>query len=338
MRLRLTVALGLILILVAVGSVVSAGPVPIVDLASLTREADLIVAGNLEISLSTESTVGASSDPVRRAVGAVREGHLLKGASSDETITFDWKRGSERGAFEVGDYRVVFLKRVAGKLTPVDSHNPGIAALPGPPTGATPLERVVGMASRILDSTDVPDYVKRNTMLDLRPHASIASARHALSRMMNDHSSSLRWEASAALLATDDERAPLVFEEGLSVLASDEQGAANLRGALYASKISGGSAVRMLGRLVRHSSVENRRAAVVALGGSGNAEAVDFLGESLQDADWVVRLGSLRGLAQLTNQDRLLASEQVYKQRESLYLDYWDQWLSSRTANSAVKK
>jgi hypothetical protein len=312
------------------------GPGPLLDLASLTEHADLIVIGEIvsvqdagqklvseEGRVSKAQRITASLNVTRTLKGAQRLGLL-------EFETFAPAFDSGYAVVSPKQFGMFFLRTDKGMYVVLNPYYPFVVA-PHQAHGSRggDLDRVVSEIAYILasSSSSAEDRRKAVYVLD---SARVASATNALRRATHDVDVVVRLQALAALLKRNDISELNVVEDIL--LRQPPNIEQYLKGNLAAALdgIKDSRAIPALTDLLAASEVVVRQRAAAALRHMGAVGAIGPLIIALKDSDRRVRYEAVVGLAEITAQYEWAPSIEVFQKDEQRYLTHWREWARTR--------
>jgi 3-isopropylmalate dehydratase small subunit len=309
----------------------SEGPGPLLDLASLTRQADLIVVGQIvsvrdEVRKVANEGRGSEGQEITASLNVTR---TLKGPQKIGLLEFK----TSTPAFDSG-YAVVspkqfgmfFLRSENGTYAVLNPYYPFVIA----PHQArifrgSDLDRVVGEIAYILADRASTDEERRKAVYVL-DGARIGLATQALRLATHDADTVVRIQALAALLKRNDISQLNVVEDILLRQPSNiEQ---YLKGNLAAALdgIQDSRAIPILSDLLAASEVRVRQRAAAALRHMGVADVIAPLVIALNDRDRQVRYEGVVGLAEITRQYEWAPSVELFQKDEQRYVAHWKEW------------
>jgi hypothetical protein len=334
-KFELRITLFTIVVLFYVSSL--AVPTPSLDLSKLTRESSLIVVGKIMSMRDTGEGVlslQGRSIPVQKKIGKIQVSRILKGQSSEPTITFElvqtivWYGIKDVRVEQVGMF---FLKSNANNgFIVTNYYYPFVVAATATPRGGdSDYERVLAEVMNVLalpQTTWVDKYAAIDILRQIETPAISASLR--LAAKSGDMRVKLR--AVAVLLHRND-ISELEFAE--KMLSRRPSGIApdlinNLAYALHGVKDP--KAIPTLMRLLRSRDVEVRRSSALALRQTGSDAAINPFMKALYDNDRDVRYHAVMGLAEITKQYSWAPARDKYDSNELHYLTYWRNWAAKR--------
>jgi len=312
-------------------------PIPILDVAQLTKKADVIAVGeatSVQESGNTIIDVEYEKVPARAMIAEVRADQVLKGPSESLLKVRFFLPEAPVGYQSIRplSYRLFFLKNSGNYYEFVSPYCPSIVAAPGiRAQGNSVLDRVVGQVAGVLQSPRSPIEQKREAVYVLSRTESPA-ATIALRPGLREEDIIIQLGAAAALLEHNDISGLQIAEQAL---LNPNKGipAYLLHNLSYA--ISEGlqdeRAIPALTRLLQAHNIETRRAAASALRHTASHSAIPPLIAALQDSDFEVRYYSVIGLAEITGQNEWRPNMDDFRSKELRYLNYWRDW--GRTRN-----
>jgi HEAT repeats len=310
----------------------SEGPGPLLDLASLTQQADLIVVGQI-VSVRDEgrklaNAEGRGSEGQRIAV-SLNVARTLKGPLKIgllEFKTFAPAFDSGYAAVSPKQFGMFFLRNENGTYAVLNPYYPFvIAPHQAHISRGADLDRVVGEIAYILAdrASSVEERRKAVYVLD---GARIGSATQALRLATHDADTVVRLQALAALLKRNDISQLNVVEDIL--LRQPPNIEQYLKGNLAAALdgIKDSRAIPALTDLLTAAEVRVRQRAAAALRHMGVADVTAPLVIALNDSDRQVRYEAVVGLAEITRQYEWAPSIETFQKDEQRYLTYWKGW------------
>lgn len=316
------------------------GPVPLIDLAKLVRNSDVIAVGQVT-KVSDEGEASAQTQeqnsqcgPVHQVVASLRLDRVLSGQTngSDISVRFlvpeSQNGGATSGGIEVGKRGVFFLSM---NSTPegysfADPYYPMVvAAADAPPVGAgsTLFDQVVAEVTHVLISPGASQSERVEAIRALE-FVKTRTAIIALRRAAKDSNTMLRLHAMAALLRHND---TTMLDEVVDTLLNPPPDVPKnlVDGLGYSIRagIKDPQAVPALVRLLESPEAEKRRIAITTLGQTRSQAATASLTKALDDPDQEVRYNAVVGLAQVTGETDGMPSLEFFKQNEQRYLTHW---------------
>lgn len=327
------------LLVVVTANVAGAFPVPVLHVADLVREADVVAVG----TITSISEVGSTLIDTPTNLGKVRArvisgdlvvDQILKGTPDITKITFQFYLPEEPIGYSgvaPSSYRIFFLKRRGNHYEFVSPYYPSVVAFPKPRIEVgTTLDRVAMAVATVLRSRNASPQSKREAiqvLWDIKSPVSVSALRPTL----QETDPSLRLSAAAALLAADEVSALAIAEEAL--LHGDRSVSSellhNLRVGL-SQGVMNEAAIPALTRLLHAGDTETRRAASAALRNTRSPSAIISLATALDDSDFEVRLYAVIGLAEITGQSEWGPSWDGFAADEGRYLRHWKEWIRVR--------
>lgn len=314
-----------------------AGPLPPLDLSTLTRESDLIIVGKIVTVKDGEritfSWQGHSID-ARSKFADLHVDRILKGRPPGSTLTFQFVNTELSLGFadiKAGRFGMFFLKSDSrGGITVTNPYYPYVvAALDTPATADSDFDRVVNEVSHVITSsqTTLDDKVKAIVALD---RVNIPIATNVLHQAASSGNPILRLRAVASLLKRNDISKLDIAEKTLLQTPSgvDQYLITNVAVAL--GHVKDPKAIPTLTRLLGSRYVQARRSAVAAIRNTGADAAIEPLTKALYDNDLEVRYEGVIGLAEITKQYTWGPSIDLFNMDEQRYLAYWRNWARNR--------
>ena len=338
MRCRRMLPASLVVLMALQGpGLVSATPIPALDLPGLAGGADLVVVGQVtgvrEEGRSTISTQGRSI-PARKMAATLRADRVLKGRFSAAVVTFGFLAPQVPLGYQgIGptQFGLFFLRASQQGYEVLDPYHPFIVAAPDAPAiEGSPLDRAIAEVAHVLNSPKAPpdERVRAAEILEgVETPAATEALRKAV-RAPDDH---ISLHAAAALLRRKDISVLGLAEKALT--APPQNIDAGLRRKLaFALRdgVTDPEAVPALTRLLRAGDVVTRRSAAAALRHVGDDSVIRPLSLALHDGDREVRYQAVLGLAAVTGQSEWGPSLDMFVSGEQRYLDYWREWAKTR--------
>jgi HEAT repeat protein len=217
---------------------------------------------------------------------------------------------------------VMFIKRSNGNNQFVSPFSPAMLTLPGVRAeGQGALDRVASALAAALYDPAAPSQTKLEAIWDLRD----VSARRAIAGLhaaLRDADRTVQLEAAARLLKINDiEGLPLAEDALLRKSSADSMSFNNVKWALR--EVRDPRAIPALARIVKRGDAETRREATEALGKTKSRNALQPLGEALNDDDHEVRLNAVRALANVTGDTQFRLSDAAFVEREARIIAEW---------------
>lgn len=317
---------------------VSAIPIPALDVRALTNGADLIVVGrvtDLWEEGPSKIEMQGQSIPARRIVAVLSTVRILKGGFNGSTVSFrflvpDAPLGY--GSISRTQFGMFFLRQAGpNKFFIVNQYYPFLVALVGSPEKQNSiLDQVIAEVAQVLVAQKTT-RAERKQAINILDRVITRRSTEALRKASNTLDSLLRLQAAAALLRRNDISTLEVVE---SILFQPppkvEQGV--LRNLAFAIKdgIEDPQAVPVLSRLLNSPEAIVRQSSAAALRRIGTESVLLPLSEALWDNDREVRYQAVLGLAIVTRRSDWAPSLDRFMQEEQLYLTYWRKWVKSR--------
>jgi HEAT repeat protein len=317
-------------------------PVPSLNLALLTQEAELIVIGEV-ISVKNEGvsdlTVGGQPIVAYKMVATMRSDRLVKGALTAKTISFRFRMPKNSMGYAnivPGQFGMFFLRESPElELVPVSPYYPFIIASHVPPAAMeTDSEQVIAEVAQVLITPQGPlDTCKRaiEVLSKVRSEAPAEVVTVALQRGVQNADMSTRLLAAAALLRRNDVSTLGIVESVLTRLPTNiDQDA--LTALIFAIQdgVRDPAAVPTLVHLLNAPDSQVRRAAAAALRHTSADTAINPLSKALRDNDREVRYQAVLGLAQITAQPEWGPPLDLFEKKEEHYLNYWKDWVKTQ--------
>jgi hypothetical protein len=326
------------LFVIVIVSTGDATPVPILNLAKLVEQADVVAMGTvLAISDVGSTSVGGANGAIqaRSMLGELQVDHVLKGPAEIGSLQFRFAQPDVfigYGGVGVDSYRMFFLKRNGGRYEFVSPYYPSVVALSGNVvTSGRALDKVVEAVASVVESESASVDLRREAIHVLWgiagpvPGAAFRSA-------LRNADPVVHLTAAAALLAVNDVTAVPIAEEALLRPYVDSQSELlhNLRVAI-SQGLRDPVAAPALGRLLS-ADVETRRAASSALRRMRSESALKFLVSALDDPDMRVGHNAVMGFAETTGQTEWGPSIPAFQADQERYRQHWRDWNRGRQA------
>lgn len=314
-------------------AVLSAEPIPPLNLTSLTASADLVVAGRI-VGLTDTGRRFVITEANKQFAWTVFEmrvavDQVLSGSGPKE-LRFEMPFYLPPSLAQVSAYRIMFLSVRRGTYVPTDARYPWIRAEPGDPSagGSQPLDKAAYLVARLIESPEASDDEQRRAFAAME----LAKSNGAIAGLKERFKATPRraWKlmiAGMLLRLGDIEHLALVESVLLNPDRENRGDVDNLSDSV--GRLRDVEAVPTLTRLLSSSNVRARRAAASALRFTGSPSGIPGLARALDDPDIETRYSAVSGLSEITDtgysttMDRFSSSEQKY-------LQYWRQWASSR--------
>jgi len=320
----------LYLCLVACLTVVSAAPIPILNIEELTKRADVVAVGTVTAiselgRISQSATTGQVAG--RRMAAQLLIDQVVKGPQLT-SLQFQFALadvpGAALGVVDAGSYRMFFLKRQSDRFELADPYYPSLVASQGhQSTSATAYEKVLEEVAFVVGAGQALAHQKReaiDTLWGIRHPVSTSALRAAL----KDGDSNIRLSAAAALLKINDSSALPTAETALT--QGDPNASPETLQNLRVAIAQGGrdpQAVESLARLVSKGDVETRRAASSALRSMRSPAAANVLANALSDNDEIVRYMAVSALAEVNREPEWGPSLPEFQADQQKYLNHW---------------
>jgi hypothetical protein len=318
-------------------------PVPGLDVAALTRDAHVIVVGQV-ISIREEERgnyqIRGNLITARRMRGLFHVNRVLKGKAGTE-LSFRFFLTDQFVGYEgitLNQFGTLFLRSTTEGYVFASPYHPFIIAARGNcVTSGNDLARVIAELACVLRSSKAAtrDQAQAIAALDSvkTPNAStvLRSATRKLPAPLN------LYAATALLNRNDVSALPLVERamQNSSILLVKDEGyymEGHLGWALR--DITNKAAIPALTRLLASTDVETRRGAASGLHNIGTMTAIKPLAKALRDSDWEVRWLAVMGLAKIAGPDKngnsWYPAYDEFKQNEQRYVDHWQEWVRKK--------
>jgi len=314
----------------------SEGPGPLLDLASLTQQADLIVVGQI-VSIRDEWRKLANAEgrgfKGQRIAASLYVTRTLKGPRKIGLLEFETVApafNSGYAAVSPKQFGMFFLRNENGTYAVFNPYYPFvIAPRQAHISRGGDLDRVVGEIAYILANRASSDEERRKAVYVLGG-ARIESATHALRLATHDSDTVVRLQALAALLRRNDISQLNVVEDIL--LRQPPNVEQYLKGNLAAALegIKDSRAIPALTNLLAASKPLVRQRAAATLRHMGVADVIAPLIIALNDSDRQVRYEAVVGLAEITEDYQWGPSIDLFQRDEQRYVTHWKQWAKAR--------
>jgi hypothetical protein len=306
-------------------------PVPLLDLVALTRNADMIVLGQVA-SIREQGRIAVTLED------KITEGQLmtaeltaqrtLKGTVDGPTVSFEFAvpiMDSGYKKIASGQFGLFFLRNNEnGHHTVLSPYYPFVvASQDSSKLEGSELDRVVSTIARLL--------VQRNTELRreavyVLDTASTDAATEALRQAVRDNDTVVRFQAVAALLRRGDISVLDIAEDILMHPNPGVEQYLKRNVSVGLEGIKDPRAIRTLTHLLGASDVQTRRSSAGALRRTHTAAAIGPLLTALKDSDHDVRYQGVIGLAELTGQYEWGPSVELFLKDEQHYVAHWQEW------------
>ncbi len=335
---RKVILFGLIPVVAAFGYCT---PVPSLNLALLTQEAELIVIGEV-VSVKSEGVsdfiVGGQPIMAYKMTATLKSDRFIKGVSTAKAISFRFrmpKNSIGYASIAPGQFGMFFLRESSDlELVPANPYYPFVVASHTPPvTMGTDSEQVVAEVAQVLTTAREPlDSCKRaiEVLSRVRSEAPTEAVTAALLQGAQNADVSTRLLASAALLRRNDISTLGMVESILMRLPTniDQEARPALIFAIQ-DGVRDSAAVPTLAHLLNAPDSQVRRAAAAALRHTSADTAIYPLSKALRDNDREVRYQAVLGLAQITDQPEWGPPLDLFERKEEHYLNYWKDWIKT---------
>jgi HEAT repeats len=311
-------------------------PVPILDLAALTRDSDLIVVGqiaNVWEEKRTSILTEGKAIPARQMLAQLQVERVLKGQLRQQDFSFRFVI-ADFSAYKVissSRFGLFFLRKASQQNCTVT--NPFypfvVAAMDAPIHQGGIFDNVIAEVANVLTQSNasVEDRIEAiNALKEVKDDAAAA----ALRQVAEQPDVELRLRAVAALLWRNDFSVMKIAEDALFNPPPniDKQVMMNLAVAIEGIKDS--RAIPNLTRLLDAREILIRRSAASALRHTGSPDAIGALAKALDDNDRDVRYYAVMGLAEITGQNEWGPSTDLFRLEEQRYLSFWKDWVKTK--------
>jgi HEAT repeats len=313
---------------------INAAAIRLLDVASLTSQADIIVIGQI-ISVTdrgpTTVDVGGGPIPATDLVAVLQVDQPLKGSPHTQTLSVDFALPQMPiGIKSVvpGQYGIFFLSALQNQLRFTDPMYPALPTvrnvklLPG-----AVLEQVTIALGQVLIAAQVSDS-DRFVALDGLYRLKTDLARDTLRQALNRSSGNIRLDIARTLVARNDVaglepvEAALLHPAGLSSYMIS-----NLAGSL--GGLRDPRAIPSLSKLIASDNAETRLGAAIGLRQSRSPAALAPLSRALEDTSPLVRYYAVVGMGEITGQDDWTPAFDEFQKHEAKYLSHWRDWAAS---------
>src|SRR5947209_7455053 len=310
-------------------------PVPPLDLAVLTHNADQIIVGQVIAVWEIEhTTVDMQGQPVPavRMGASLRSDRVLKGLTDQPILNFEFL------VTDFGPYRRVPLKQYGmfflrlkspHQYMVSDPYYPFIVASPNSSVSeGDAFNRVVAEVAHVLMLKLSRN--ERSQAIEALKNVHIEAATKALRYAANDPDISLRLQAMAALLWQNDIAS---LGAAVEILLNPPPTAEKWRLMNLAASVEGikdPAVIPLLTRLLAAREVSVRRSAASALRHTGANAALQPLVTALKDSDREVRYQAVIGLAEITGESQWGPSIDLFQRNEQRYLTHWREWANTQ--------
>lgn len=313
-------------------------PVRSLNLPTLTRNADLIVVGQIvgvhEVG-RTNINVNEQTVPARLMSVTVRVDRTIKGSLPRSAVSFTYLIPSTPvgfGSIAPTQYGMFFLRRESVRSYAVlDPYYPFVTAIPdGSVVKGSDLERVAAEVINVLASPSVSPDLRREALSVLESVVT-EKVTAALHRTARESDTVLSLEAIGMLLRRNDIS---MLDKATEVLLQPPPNVDDyiLKNLAYAIGygVRDPESIPALTRLLSAPDMHVRRNAVSALRHAHVEAAIGPLSIALDDSDHDVRYEAVMGLAEITGQDRWAPSIQLFARDEERFLTYWREWARAK--------
>lgn len=316
----------------------SGGPAPMLSLPNLTREADLIVVGQIDKvtkaghASQDAQKQGAQCGPVNQMTATLHVLRVVKGQFDGPDLDIGYllceaATGALYGGVSEGKQGMFFLHSTESQnYVFADRYYPFVIAVADAPPIAptdTEFDRVVAEVAHAL-SSPVATYYDRQAAISALEFVKSRAALTALRHASRDNDAKLGLQATASLLRHNDISG---LDAAVDMLLNPPADIPNYLIAGLGYSIQAGvtdeRAVPALTRLFNSPIVENRKVAVTALGQTHSKAASEVLTKALDDTDQQVRYKAVTGLAQVTGETDGMPSLEFFQKSEQGYLKHW---------------
>jgi hypothetical protein len=311
---------------------VAVAPIPVVALADLIQDSDVVVVGRVATVVEHEPVVMPGGGSARNLVGTIFVDDVIKGVVRDSSVRIRFVQPDEPVGFRsvVRDtYGLFFLRRSSSGAEFTSPYYPYLIALPGfRASGQSPTDRAIDVVSNVLRSdASAANQIEAIWALRGSRHP-IAIA--ALQRSTRNTDREIALRSAAALLSVGD-------TSGLPVVANTLEGSrAGLSDEAYltvlgsVAELNQPAAAATLDRLLARGDAGTRRAAIQSLRKLRSPGAVSSLVRALDDDDLEVRHHAVMALAELTERNEWGPSIDAFTEDERRYITYWKEWVKQR--------
>src|SRR5262245_47458806 len=300
-----------------------ATPVPVLDVAAMVKEADVVVVG----VVTTQSEAGTV------IVATVEVDQLLKGRIDENPLRLQYLQPDQTNGYGAprSTDQVFFLKRVADHFEFVSPYYPSVVGLRGiRVTASNATRRVAAVVGAVLQSPSTTQEAKHQVIYALTRTKDGVAVAELRTFFLKGEDDALRLEAAAALLHHDDLTA-LPFAERVLLMDGVDDSSTPVRNiAVSLRDVRDTAGIPSLSRLLGSPSLEARRAVADALRQMRSRKAIPALTRALNDEDLDVAYAGVIGLAELTKTNQYAPSVPAFRENPRYYLDYWREWARGR--------
>jgi hypothetical protein len=297
------------------------------DVAELTRQADVIVLGQLVsvVQLAPLNSPDAVAS-IHRSEGSIAVDRLLKGELPGAILKVGFQVGPGHEEITSGQHGLFFLRRGTGVSEFADETYPYLATSsdvrvpPGPP-----LEQITEILGETVESPTQLADPERERALDALRRLHTELAESVLRRAMQSAPEAFRLEIARSLVARNDLAGfSMVSEALLHPAGLTEATLLNLAGSL--AGLRDPRAIPGLTKLIATGDPNVRRYAAVSFRQTGDSAALRPLSQLLNDDDPQTRYNAVAALGEITHQDEWTPALDEFHSHEARYLTYWRTW------------
>lgn len=327
----------LLFVVLSIRPTVYAVPVPTLNLAALTRAADLIVVGKVTAIREAGTKiidVSGHSMSTHIKLATLQVERKVKGEVRQQNIDFEFLVPSLPLGYKAvssAQFGMFFLRAAApSRYVVLNPYFPFVhVSKQAPAIQGSELEKVVAEVAHILVAGNA-SAKEREQAIEILSRVESPNVLEELRRAFKTLDPPLRLMVGGVLLSRNDisvlhtvERALLHPPPNIS-----KDILRGLAGAL--NDVRDPRAVPSLFRLLSASDVYTRRGAIKGLRLTASRDALKPLSAGLTDYDFEVRYNAVIGLAEITNQYEWGPSVALFQKDENHYLNYWLSWAKAR--------
>jgi len=307
------------------------GPIPLLDLPALTRNADLIVLGQIasirengRVAITLEGKATESESMVAELTAR----SVLKGKVDGPTIFFTFAVPTVESGYKTiapRQFGLFFLRADGeGPSTILNPYYPFLVAAPdSPKLKGNDLDRVVNTIAHLLAHPSAELRREAIYILDTVP---TDDATEALRKALRDIDTVVKLQALAALLRRGDISILNIAEDVLLHPKADVEEYLRRNVSVSLEGIRDPRATLTLMHLLEAPDIQTRRSSAGALRNMHTTAAIRPLLIALEDSDRGVRYQGAVGLAELTGQYQWVPSVELFQKDEQHYIAHWKEW------------
>lgn len=306
-------------------------PLPLLDLPALTRNADLIVLGQItsirESGRVTITLEGKATESQSMVAELTARG-VLKGKVDSPRIFFTFAVPMVESGYKTiapSQFGLFFLRADGDeRFTVLSPYYPFlVAASDSPKLKGNDLDRVVGTIAHLLAQ---PSAELRREAIYILDTASTDEATDALRRAASDGDTVVKLQALAALLRRGDISVLNIAEDFLLHPKPNVDEYLRRNVSVSLEGIKDPRAIVTLVRLLAAPDIQTRRSSAGALRHMHTTAAIGPLLTALESSDRGVRYQGVIGLAELTGQDEWAPSVELFQKDEQHFIAHWKEW------------